>query len=222
MPQKFKQNQDCDKCRRQRTDDADDLCRADGTRKIELDHNGCKPDERDGIEATKYGADGGQYNENQCEHDLLIEKILDENCETLKRELSDASRAMSCANTETSREIFATTEETLSVAEISVIILFIAFSCFYESNSAMVLLIPISGTLATLWILWAFVFPKLGNGSAGFGFFLSVCFLIALFSCFYIVTDSNRIARRKLENAAEKRAAKTNTAPTPKFFDARD
>ena len=86
MPQILKQNQDCDKGCRQCADNAGELCRADGAGEIKLDHNVCKHDERDGIEATKHGADGGQHNENQCEHDLVIEKLLDENCETLKRE----------------------------------------------------------------------------------------------------------------------------------------
>lgn len=90
MPQKLKQNEAHDTGCRQRADDTCELCHTDGAWEVELDHNVCKPEERDGIEATKHGTDGGQHNDNQCEHDLVIEKLLDENCETLKRELADA------------------------------------------------------------------------------------------------------------------------------------
>ncbi len=90
MPQKLKQNEAHDTGCRQRADNTCELCHTDGAWEVELDHNVCKPEERDGIEATKHGTDGGQHNDNQCEHDLVIEKLLDENCETLKRELADA------------------------------------------------------------------------------------------------------------------------------------
>ena len=91
----------------------------------------------------------------------------------------------------------------------------------------MIFVVPISGTLAILWILWVFVLPKFGYGSAGFGLFLLVVFLLALFSCFAIVDGANDLARDKLERAAKKRAAKAKAEAEKAeqdllFFDARE
>ena len=91
----------------------------------------------------------------------------------------------------------------------------------------MIFVIPVTGSLAILWILWVFVFPKFGYGSSGLGIFLLVVFFLALFACFFIVSDSNDLARDKLERAAEKRVAKAKAEAEkaeqePEFFDTRD
>jgi len=68
--------------------DTCDLCRADGAREVERDNDVHNSDECDKIGGAEHKSSEGQ--KKQVEHDLVIEKLLDENCETLKRELADA------------------------------------------------------------------------------------------------------------------------------------
>jgi len=91
----------------------------------------------------------------------------------------------------------------------------------------MIFVIPISGGLAILWILWVLVFPKFGKGNPLAGCMVLITSFLTFAWCCTLVLGANKIARFKLDNAAKNRIAKANPELsleelTALFFDARD